>query len=155
ELDPRVQDHQRHGHVGGMDGDARVARAQDRVDPVHATDGRAVGPGVPFVAVRGRVVEVRAAGALQQVAADRGVVAELTRGAREQRLGKYGVARPYPGVGGRVRVGRLRPDPEPTVRQLVDVRQGQPADVDQVGRLLDFELHQVQQVGATADELRA
>jgi hypothetical protein len=44
-------------------------------------------------------------------------------------------------------------DPQATARQLVDPFQRKPADVDQMGRLLDLELHQVEQVGSAADIL--
>ena len=60
--------------------------------PVDTADRRAAGAGIPLVAGRGRVVEVRAAGALQQVAADGRLVAQLARGAGDQRLGEDRVA---------------------------------------------------------------
>ena len=109
QLDLRVQHRHRDGHVGGMDGDARVARAEDRVNPVEAADRRAAGAGGPLVAARGRVVEVGAARALQQIAADRRLVAQLTRGARDQGLGEHRVASPNTGIRSRVGVGRLCP----------------------------------------------
>jgi hypothetical protein len=138
-----------------MDGDAGVARAQDCVDPVCAADGRATRTRIPLVAVRGRVVEVGTPSTLQQFAADGGLVAELTRGAREQGLREDRVLGTYSDVCGRVGVGGLGPDPESTVGQRLDVLERQPADVDQVSRLLDLEPHQVDQVGAAADEFRA
>src|SRR5262249_50852619 len=46
-------------------------------------------------------------------------------------------------------------DAEPAVIGLLDVPERQPADVDQAIRVLDFELHQIKQVRAAADELRA
>ena len=112
-------------------------------------------PGFALVAAGGRVVEVGAAGALEQVAADRRLVAQLARRAGEQRLREHRIAGAHPGVGGGVGVRRLGADPQPAVRQLLDLLQRQAADVDQVRRLLDLELHQVEQVGAAADELGA
>ncbi len=72
-----------------------------------------------------------------------------------ERLGEHRVARAHPGVGGRVGVRRLGADPQSAVRQLLDRPERQAADVDQVGRPLDLELHQVEQIGAAADELGA
>src|SRR5262245_44096328 len=46
-------------------------------------------------------------------------------------------------------------DAEPAVSGLFDLPERQPADVDQAIRVLDLELHQVEQVRAPADELRA
>jgi hypothetical protein len=77
QLDLGLQGRHRDGHVRGMGGDAVLARAEDRVRPVDTADRRAAGTGVPLVAGSGRIVEVRAAGALQQVAADGRLVAQL------------------------------------------------------------------------------
>jgi hypothetical protein len=71
-----------------------VAAAEDGVRAVLARDGRASGAGRPPIAREHRVAEVRAAGALQEVARDRGHVANLHRGARAQGLRDDGVAVP-------------------------------------------------------------
>ena len=156
QLDLGVERGQRDGHVRRMGGDAGVARAEDRVDPVEPAERRAAGAGLALVAGRGRVVEVGAAGALQQVAADGRLVAQLARGAGEQRLREHRVAGAHPGVGGERRCcaawAPIRRPPSGSSSMSVE---RQAADVDQVGRLLDLELHQVEQVGAAADELRA
>jgi hypothetical protein len=105
----------------------------------------------PPIAARGGVVEVGAAGALQQIAADGSFVVQLTRGSGQQRLGEDRVACSSVAIGGEVGIGRLGADPEPTVRLRLNRLQGQPADIDQMGRPLDLELHQVEQIGAAAD----
>ena len=62
-LDPhgRPECGQGHAHVRRMGGDAPVAGAEDRMDAVHALDGRAARAGLALVAGRARVVEIIAA----------------------------------------------------------------------------------------------
>ena len=72
----RVERGERHGHVGRMHGDALVARAEDGVDAVVAFERGAAGAGIALVALgEGAVIEVIAARALEQIAADRRHVA--------------------------------------------------------------------------------
>ena len=138
-----------------MGGDAGVAGAEDGMHAVDAADGGAAGAGIALVAVRGRVVEVGAAGALQQVAADGRLVAQLAGGAGDERLGEDGVAGAHAEIGGDVGVCGLGADAQSSVREVVGILQRQAADVYQVGGALDLELHQIEQVGAAADELCA
>ena len=58
-------------------------------------------------------------------------------------------------VGGDVGVADQGADAQAAIGRLLDLAQRQAADVDQVRRLLDVELHQVEQVGAAGDERRA
>jgi hypothetical protein len=139
----------------GVGGDTRVAGAENRVYPVEPADRRASGPGIALVAACSRVIEVGAASALQQVSAGGRLVTQLARGAGHQRLRQHRIAGAHSGISGHVRIHRLGADSQFAVRQLLDVPQGQPADVDQMVGLLDVEFHQVKQIGAAADELRA
>ena len=93
DLDDGLERRQRHAHVGRVGGDAVLAGAEDRVDAVDAADapGSRV-PGLALVAGRGGVVEVVAARALQQVAAVGRHVAQLRRGAGQDRPGEQRVA---------------------------------------------------------------
>src|SRR5690606_5076043 len=77
-LDLRVERRQRNGHVGRKGRDAVLARAEDRVDAVDAADRGTTGPRLALVAGRRDVVEVRTAGTLQEVAAHRRLVAQLS-----------------------------------------------------------------------------
>src|SRR5260370_34287587 len=79
----------------------------------------------------------------------------MARGSGEECLREDGVARAHSRIAGALGVCRLRSDPDPAVRQIFDLLQRQPADIDQMRRLLDLELHQVQKLGAATDELRA
>jgi hypothetical protein len=58
-------------------------------------------------------------------------------------------------VAGQIRVGDGRADAQASVSCVFDLGKRQARDVDQVSGRLDFDLHQVEQVGATGDELRA
>src|SRR5690606_10496989 len=76
-----VQGGQRYGHVGGVGGDARVGGAEDRVVAGGSAERRAAAARGALVAGGGGVLEVDAAGALQQVPAGGGGIAQLARGA--------------------------------------------------------------------------
>ena len=155
QLDAGLQDGHRDGHVRGMGGDAGVARAEDGVHAVDAADGGAARAGIALVAVGGRVVEVGAAGALQQVAADGRLVAQLAGSAGDERLGEDGVTGAHAEIGGDVGVCGLGADAQAAVGEVFGIFERQAADVDQVGGPLDLELHQIEQVGAAANELCA
>src|SRR5207237_10340159 len=72
-----VESHHRHGHVGRVGGHARIRVADDREVAVVALDGGTAGARLALVARLGHVLEVRAARALEQVAADGREVAQL------------------------------------------------------------------------------
>ena len=85
--DDGIERGERDGQIGRMRSDARLRAAEDGVHAVLAIDRRAAAAGIALVARRERqLAEVRAARALHQVAADRRHVAQLRRGAGEQRL---------------------------------------------------------------------
>lgn len=81
----RIERAHRHGHVARMGGDACLAHAHDRMLAAESTDCRAAATGLAFVARLVGVVEIGATGALEQIARGRRLVAQLARGAREQR----------------------------------------------------------------------
>ena len=111
----RVERGQRDRHVRGMGGHAVTRPAEDRVVVVLAVDRGTTAAGGALVARLRGVGEVAAAGALQQVPADRGHVAQLSRRAGEHGLAQRRVAAPHLGMGGEVAVGRRRADDEPAV----------------------------------------
>src|SRR5215218_241928 len=77
---------ERHTHVRWMRGDAARRGSEDCVHPIDAVDRITPRPRAPLVTLRGLVVEVGTAGSLHQVAADRGHVANLSRGAEHDCL---------------------------------------------------------------------
>ncbi len=87
DLDHRIERDQRHAEVRGVRGDAGVAPAEHGVRAVLAAARVAAGTGLALVAGAGRIVEIAASRALQQVAADGRGIAQLRRGAGQQRLG--------------------------------------------------------------------
>ena len=142
-------------HVAGMRGDAGVARADDGVLPAEAADGRAAAARLPLVAGLVGVVEIGAARALQQVAGRGRLVAQLAGGAGDQRAREHAVVAPHALVGGEIGVAHQRADAQAALRRRLDLVEAKAVHIDQVRRRLDLELHQVEQVGAAGDELRA
>ena len=122
---------------------------------VEAVDGRAAAAGLALVAGRRDVVEIEAARALQEVAAGRRHVAQLLRRAGQDRARQQRIALLDQRVVGEVGVRHQRADAQAAARRLLDAVERQPRDVDQPRRALDIVLHQVDQVGAAGDELRA
>ncbi len=150
--DHRVERGQRHAHVGRVGRDAVVAPAEDRVVVVLALDRGAAAAGNPLVARPRGVGEVAAPGALQQVPADGRHVAELPGRTRQHRLGQRREAAPDLGVHGQVAVGGGRADDQAAVGGDLDAAQREAAHVDQQVGSLHTGLHQVDQVGAAAQE---
>jgi hypothetical protein len=154
-LDPGLQRRERDSHVGGVGGDAGLAGAQDRTTAADALQRAAAGAWLAFVAGLGGVVEVRATGALHQVAADGGLVAQLRRGAGDQGVGQHRIERAHAPVRGRRAVADHCADAQTAVGRRLDLRQRQAPDIDQMRRPLDLQLHQVEQIGAAREELGA
>ena len=152
DLDLGVQRRHGDGHVRRVDGDAGLAGAQDGVHAVVAAQRRAAAARLAFVAGHGDVIEIRAARALQEIAGRGRLVAELRRGAVQQGLRQHGIALTDPGIGREVGVAHQGTDAEAAVGRLDDVAQGQARDVDEMGRPLDIDLHEIEQVGAAGHE---
>ncbi len=145
---------ERHAHVGGVRGDARLARAEDCVHAVEPVDGGAAAAGLTFIAGRGDVVEIVAARALQEIAARRSHVAQLLRGAGEDSAREQRIALRHQEVIGEVGIGHERADAQAAVARLFDRLERQARDVDEPRRTLDLLLHEIDQVGAAGDEFR-
>ena len=114
---------------------------------------RAAGVRRALIAGRRGVVEIEAARPLQQVAAGRCHIAQLTGRTRQDRAREQRIARLDNRVIRKVAVRNERTDLQPAFCRLLDRLQRQTRDVDQPRRLLDVLLHQVDQVGAARDEL--
>ena len=114
-----------------MGRDAVIADAQYGMGTVEPLEGGAAGTGLPFVARRRRVVEIRAVRPLEQVTADGGHVAELGRragqnGFREERIPALDFF-----MVGHIRVRGEGAETESTVCPGFDLGEGQVGDVDQ------------------------
>ncbi|OSY50702.1 hypothetical protein BG846_03678 [Streptomyces fradiae ATCC 10745 = DSM 40063] len=151
QLDVGVEGGEGDGEVRGVGGDAPGGVAEDGVVAVDAVAGAAAAAGGALAAGLGEVLEVGAAGALEEVAAGGGRVAELGGGAGEQGAGDGGVAGPYQGVRGEVAVADGGARAQPAVGQLLDGVERQAGDVDEGVGGLDAQLHQVDQVGAAGE----
>ena len=120
-----------------------------------AADCGASAAGPAFVARLVSIVEIGAAGALQQITRRRRLVAQLARGAREQRPREQPVIAPDPWIGGKVGVAHQSANAQTPFGRRLDLVERQAVHIDQMGRRLDLELHQVEQVGAAGDEAAA
>ena len=132
--------------------DTGLAGAEDCVHPIETLDRRTTATGFALVARRRGVIEIIAARPLQQVAAGRGHVAQLLRGARQDRAGQQRIALLNQRVTGEIAVRHQRADPQAAPRRFLDGLERQPRDVDQPRRTFDVLLHQIDQVGAASDE---
>ena len=137
----RFQGGERDAHVGGMRGDAVLARPQDRVHAVDPLDRRAAAARFALVARRGRIVKIEAARPLEEIASGGRHVAQLLRGARENRAAEQWIAGLDARVVGEIAIGNQRADPQPAVLRLLDVVERQMRDVDESRRTRNILLH--------------
>jgi len=101
------------------------------------------------------VVEIRAARALEEVAACRCLVAQLTRSAGDQRPRQHAIVAADTTVGGEVSIAHERPDPKAAVLGVLDDVEAETVDIDEVRGGLNLELHEVEEIGPAGDELGA
>lgn len=151
-FDLGVQRHHGDGHVGGVRRNAMFGRSQNGEDPVEPFHRLTAGAGVAFVAGHDGVVEIRAARALQQVAAGRRLVAQLAGCTGKQGAGQHFVCAAHLPVRGKIRVCEQRADTQAALIGRGDFMQIQTVDVNEgVGRH-HLQLHQVQQIGALGND---
>src|ERR1700741_1920522 len=120
ELDNRVERNQRNAEIGRMRRDAVLAPAQYGMKPVVAAVGIAAGAGIAFVAGACRIVKVRAARSLQEIAADGCGVGSPGGGTRQKRLGDRRKTPRQIGIMGEIGIANERPDAQGPVGQLLD-----------------------------------
>ncbi|PAV66104.1 hypothetical protein WR25_17475 [Diploscapter pachys] len=149
---PGLKGGQGDAHIRWMNRHAQRAGAQNRMIAVETVTSRATAARCPFVARCRRVVEVEAAGALQQIAASAGHVAQLRGGTGQDRLGEQRIALFNERVPGQLGIADQRADAQPTVRSGGNITQRQVIDVDQLSGAGDILFHQIEQVGATGDK---
>ena len=155
DFDDRIERNQRGAKIGRMCRDAGFARAENGGGARIAAFEVAALAGLALVAGAGGIEEVRAARALQEIAADRRGIAQLRRRARQRRLGnerESGEAR----VAGEVRIADQRADPQGAVGQRLDaVEPGETADMDELGGTADAHFHEIDEIGAAGEKGRA
>jgi len=148
-FDDGIERNQRHAKIRWMGGDAVLAPSEDGMQPIIAAVGIAARTGLTLVASTGDVVEIGAARALQEIAADSGGVAQLRRCTRQKRFGYSRETAGEIAVVGQIRVAHQRADAHATVGESLDpVEAGKMRDIDEAIGPADPALHQVQQVGA-------
>ena len=119
------------------------------MQPVLATQRVAARARLALVAGAGGVVEIAAARALQQIAADGGGIAKLGRGARQQGLRHRRIGSGELWIMSEVSIAHQRADAQAAIGQplnAVELRQAR--DVDDPLGAGDAALHQVKEVGA-------
>src|SRR5580693_8004639 len=151
-LDARTEHAHGHRHVTGVGRDAGLTDADDCQLPAVAAKGRAAAAGLALVAGLVGVVEIRAAGALEQVATRGSLVPQLPGSTRDDRAGEHAVVAPNALVCGQVGVAYQRSDAQPSVRGGFNLVEAEAVYVDEMLWRFDLELHQVEQVGASRDE---
>ncbi len=154
-LDRRVQRGERHGHVGGVGGDAGLAAAEDRA---------ACGQGRPAPRSRRRARVCCRAWRCRRSRRSGCAASGCRRwspccaAAPSRRRAAPGPAPDSRGArGASAATSLLSPSPRCAGRRRpsLDLAERQAADVDQVRGPLDLQLHQVEQVGAAGQEPRA
>ena len=135
------------------DGDALLARAENRVHAVRPLACGASRTRVALVARRERAIgEVATTRALQQIAANARHIAKLWRCTREQRLRQQRIAFADDAVVGELAVAHQCTHPHASVGELGDPIQRQAVDVNHSRGLLHVALHEVEQIGSAGEE---
>src|SRR5271166_1276066 len=101
--------------------DAGLASADDGERARVAADRRAAAAGLALVARLVRVIEIRAARALEEVAGGRRLVAQLPRGAGEEGARQEQIVLSHARIGGEVGVAHERSDSQAAVPCRLDL----------------------------------
>ena len=121
----------------------------------HAADRGTAAPGFSLIAGQVRVVEIRTAGALKQVAGSGRFVAELTRGASQQRTRQQAIVAPHPRIRSERGIAHQCANSQAAIGRAFDLVEAKTINVNQMCRGLDPEFHQIEQICATRDEFGA
>ena len=152
DLDDSIERGERHTEVGRMRRDAMLAPTENRLQAILAMERVAAGARLTPVARTRGVVEIAAAGALHQVAADRRGVAKLSRGAGQERFGDGRIGPGEIRVVGEVGIADERADAGAAVGKPFDAVEARKThDVDEALRPDGAALHQVEQIGARGE----
>src|ERR1700688_1611090 len=136
-------------HVRGMSGNAFFAGSENGVCAIESFKSSASASRSTFVALRKtRVHKVRAARALEQIAAVSSKVAKLGRRARENRTRQQGIILPDKRVVGSIAVARQCAQTQAAIRDPLDAGKRKPVDVQQTIRSFDSILHQVDEISS-------
>jgi hypothetical protein len=108
-----------------------------------------------LVARHRRLIEVRTARALKQIARSGRLVAQLCRCAGQKGARQDSIVTAHGRIRSEVGVAHESTDPHAASRRRLDRVETKPVDVHKVGRRLDLQFHQVEKVGAAGDEFGA
>ena len=153
EVDVGIERGERDRHVRRMRRDAGLRGAEDREVAVLSFARRAPAARHALVARLADVLEVVAARALQEVAADRREVAKLPRGSLEERGREQRIALAHERIGGQLGIAERRAEEQSALARLLDgAAAGQPPDVDEQSGRLDAEAHEIDEIRAAAEK---
>jgi hypothetical protein len=155
-FDPHrgVESDQCNGDVRRTRRHAMAAGAENGVPGIEPLDCGATGVRGPLIARRIEHPEIGAADALEQVAADRGHVAQLRRGTLDQAFGNERLQ--ALDIGMRRDVGHARERADHQIGAIdADFGKRERVDVDQVLRLLHLVPHEIDQRRAAGDQTPA
>ena len=141
----------RHRHVSRIGGDALAAGAQHGVQLGDPVDRTAAAAGLALVAGLVDIGEIETPGALTQIAAGRGLVAQLLGGAGEDRAGQHRIIGADARMHSRCSIRGERADPQSAVFRVLDLPETDVIDIRQLPRFFDLQLHQVEQVRPARD----
>jgi hypothetical protein len=150
----RVQHPQGDRHVARIGGNAGIGNADHTQLPGKSADRCAAVARLALVARHIGVVEIRTAGALQQIAGCCRLVAQLARSARLDGAGQDRIVAPDLGMGGERGIRNHCSDPETAIFGILDLPEIKVLHIDQMGRCFDFEFHEVEKIRPTGEELR-
>jgi hypothetical protein len=129
-----------------------LARSEDGVAAVQPLERRAAGARLALVAGRDPVAQICAPRTLAEVAAHRGHVPQLLGGAEEQGLGDRRIPLGHPGGPRHVAHARQCPDVQTAVGQIVDGREREVVDVDEMVGAGDAGADEIDLVRAAREE---
>ena len=156
DLDGGIERDQGLREIAGIGGDALLGGAEHRMGAIEAFQRGAAGSRIALVAIGvADVAEIAAAGALQDVAAERRHVAQLRAGGELERIGDHGIVALDLRIGGDIRHPRQRAEPQVSAVEHRSPTSCRPSGLMSTTRARPHhvELHQVDQRGSAGERL--
>ncbi|MNL03317.1 hypothetical protein D3C87_1238500 [compost metagenome] len=151
-FDGCVERPHRNSHVAGMSGDTGFAASDDCMLSRKTAKGRTSASRLPLVARLVGVIEIRTARALEEIARGGGLVSQLTRRPGDQGAGKQTIVATDSLVACQIGIADQSPYAQTAIRGGFDLVETNSVDVDEMRRVLDLQLHQVQDICPAGDE---
>ena len=134
----RIERAHRDRHVTGIGCNTLVARSEYGVQLGHAVDRAAAAARLALVAGLVDIHEVEATRTLAQIAAGRGLVAQLLRRAGKDGTGEQRIIAAHPRMHRRLGVGRQGANPQTAIGRILDLAEADAVDIGQLARSFDL-----------------